>query len=378
MKALGLYLHIPFCVRKCAYCDFLSAPAGEADRISYVQALKKEIQRMGKKADKHQVDSVFFGGGTPSILEPELLEELFIQLQESFCITEEAEITLEANPGTLTEKKLSVYKKCGVNRLSIGLQSADNEELKRLGRIHTWEEFLDNYHLARDLGFMNINIDLMSALPQQTLKSYERTLDRVLQLKPEHISAYSLIIEEGTPFYEAWEEDKLSLPAEEEERQMYYLTERLLKAAGYHRYEISNYARAGFESVHNNKYWTGEEYLGMGLGASSCFEGKRMKNTESLPDYLEGIRMGQELLVENHLLTRQEKMEEFMFLGLRRMEGVSKKRFFKEFGEELLEVYGEIIKKQEKDGLVAQNEAYLWLTGRGIDVSNRVMAQYLF
>lgn len=378
MKRLGLYLHIPFCIRKCAYCDFLSAPAGEADRISYVQALKKEIQCMGKEAKEYQVDSVFFGGGTPSILEPELLEELLLQLRESFCITKEAEITLEANPGTLTEKKLVVYNKNGINRLSIGLQSADNGELKRLGRIHTWEEFLDNYRLARQLGFSNINIDLMSALPGQTRESYERTLNRVLKLKPEHISAYSLIIEKGTPFYETWEKDELLLPAEEEERQMYYLTERLLKAAGYHRYEISNYAKSGFESRHNNKYWTGEEYLGMGLGASSCFDGRRMKNTEFLPEYLEGIKMRKEIHIENHLLTRREKMEEFMFLGLRRMEGVSKERFFKEFGEELLEVYGETINKQEADGLIAQNEKQLWLTERGIDVSNRVMAEYLF
>lgn len=378
MKKLGLYLHIPFCIRKCAYCDFLSAPAGEEEQRSYVQALKKEIRYMGKQAGGYQVDTVFFGGGTPSLLREELLSELLSELRESFCLTQEAELTLEANPGTLTEKKLLAYKKGGINRLSIGLQSACNQELQRLGRIHSWEEFLENYLLARQLDFSNINVDLMSALPGQTEESYERTLQRVLELTPEHISAYSLIIEEGTPFYEEWRKGSLLLPSEEEERQMYYRTEAILKSFGYVRYEISNYARPGFESRHNNKYWTGEEYLGLGLGAASCFQGKRIKNTEYLSDYLERTKRGKSCWEEIHILSRQEKIEEFMFLGLRRMEGISKKQFLEKFGEELWAVYGQIIEKQEAAGLIAEDATHLWLTGRGIDVSNQVMAEYLF
>lgn len=383
MKKLGLYVHIPFCVQKCAYCDFLSAPSKAADRISYIQALKKEIKSFAAAAKDYEVDTVFFGGGTPSILEPELIRELMECLKESFCFIKEdaeskLEITLEANPGTLTKEKLISYRKSGINRLSMGLQSADKEELRLLGRIHTFEQFKENYKAAREAGFENISVDLMSALPGQTLKSYQTTLEKVLALEPEHISAYSLIIEEGTPFYTAWEEGKLILPEEEEERQMYYLTEELLKKAGYDRYEISNYAKKRYESRHNSKYWTGEEYLGLGLGAASYWKGSRNRNTENLADYLEKANAGESLLIESLLLTKQEKIEEFMFLGLRRMEGVSKEVFRERFGEELLSVYGEIIKEQETKGLIAQDEKRLWLTAQGIDLSNQVMAEYLF
>lgn len=384
MKKLGLYLHIPFCVKKCAYCDFLSSPAGEEEKHQYTEALKAEIRSYSGLGKEYLADSIFFGGGTPSILPAELIKELMDAVRESFSLetamdgTEAVEITMEANPGTLSRKKLEIYKSCGINRLSMGLQSADNGELERLGRIHTWETFVENYQLARECGFENINIDLMSALPGQTYDSYRETLEKVLLLKPEHISAYSLIIEEGTPFYAAGERDELLLPDEEEERKMYYLTETLLSEAGYSRYEISNYAKKGRECRHNNKYWTGEDYLGMGLGASSYLKGCRLKNTDSLKEYKKRTAACESLLMEKQVLTRQEKIEEFMFLGLRRMEGVKKDIFLKCFGEELSEVYGEIMEKQEKNGLIAQDETRVWLTKRGIDVSNQVMADYLF
>lgn len=384
MKKLGLYLHIPFCVKKCAYCDFLSAPADEAAKHSYIEALKKEIASYGKIGKEYLVDTIFFGGGTPSILEPELIKELMDAVRENFFLEtdgagkETAEITLEANPGTLTKKKLETYLSCGINRLSMGLQSADNRELKCLGRIHTWEDFLENYRQARACGFENINVDLMSALPEQTVESYRTTLEKVISLEPEHISAYSLIIEEGTPFYEAWEKERLLLPEEEEERKMYYLTKELLEKAGYHRYEISNYAKAGKESRHNNKYWMGEDYLGLGLGASSYLKGCRMKNTEALREYEEKAGSLESLVIEKQVLSRQEKMEEFMFLGLRRMEGIRKDKFLACFGEDIMGVYGNIIEEQEKNGLIAQDKVGIWLTSRGIDVSNQVMADYLF
>ncbi len=378
MKSLGIYLHIPFCVKKCAYCDFLSGPAAKEDRLRYLAALKKEINCMQGRFAEYQADTVFFGGGTPSLLEPGQIEELLEALFAAFSFGKEPELTLEANPGTLTEKKLEGYKKIGLNRLSLGLQSADTKELEALGRIHTWEEFLENYKAARKAGFRNINIDIMSALPGQTVGSYQNTLERIIALKPEHISAYSLIIEEGTPFYKAWEKGKLMLPEEETERKMYYLTEELLETAGYQRYEISNYAKPGFESRHNNKYWTGGEYLGLGLGASSCWKDCRTKNTESFEEYIKRAEEGICLTIEQQALTKQEKMEEFMFLGLRRMEGVRKNEFLERFGKELSEVYGEVVKRQENQGVIAQDGERLWLTKRGIDVSNRVMAEYLF
>lgn len=378
MGSLGIYLHIPFCVRKCAYCDFLSSPAKEKDRLCYAKALEQEIRSMRKLASGYQADTVFFGGGTPSILEPELVEGLLEALYETFSFAKAGtEISLEANPGTLTKEKLERYQKCGINRLSLGLQSANNRELKRLGRIHTWEDFLENYRMARNVGFENINVDVMSALPGQTMEGWQDTLEKVLALQPEHISAYSLIVEEGTPFYATWEKGELLLPDEETERRIYERTRELLEAEGYHRYEISNYARYGFECRHNNKYWIGEDYLGLGLGASSYIGGCRMKNTACLDEYIKKAKEGDSLLVEQQLLSKKEKMEEFMFLGLRRMEGIRKNQFLERFGEELSGVYGEIIEKQQSQGLLWQDRERLWLTKRGIDVSNVALAEYL-
>lgn len=377
MKRLGLYLHIPFCLKKCAYCDFLSAPAADEEKEDYTKVLIQEIKGLAQLAEAYRVDTVFLGGGTPSVLLPSQIQRIIEAVSVVFSVEKGAEITMEANPGTLSLEKLAAYKACGINRLSLGLQSGDNRELKKLGRVHTWEEFLDNYKGARRAGFENINIDLMSSLPGQTLDSYGKTLEKVLSLEPEHISAYSLIIEEGTDFFCQWERGELSLPEEEEDREMYYLTRRLLEKAGFFRYEISNYARKGFESRHNIKYWTGEEYLGVGLGASSYVNNCRYKNTDRLEEYKEKIKRGLSAAGEGHSLSVQEKMEEFMFLGLRLMQGVSKREFYERFGEELLVVYKDVIGQQEKQGLVVQEKGYLRLTSRGIDLSSWVMAQYL-
>ena len=277
MQKLELYIHIPFCVQKCAYCDFLSAPANDAAKAEYVDALKKEIQRYREVASSYQVSSVFVGGGTPSILSCEQMGEIFKMLRQVFTIDRDAEITIEANPGTVTEEKLEGWKQAGINRISFGLQSVNNEELKMLGRIHTYEEFRESYDMARQAGFDNINIDLISAIPGQTVKSWEHTLRTVAELHPEHISAYSLIIEEGTRFYQWYgkgqtdQEKYPPLPDEDAERQMYERTEGILEEYGFHRYEISNYAREGKECRHNLGYWSRVEYLGIGLGASSFY-----------------------------------------------------------------------------------------------------------
>lgn len=375
MKELELYIHIPYCVSKCNYCDFLSAPGSISERQVYVENLCKRICSYGKLMEGYHVVSIFLGGGTPSILEPGQTGKIFETVFDSFSVDADAEITTEMNPGTVTREKLSVYRELGINRLSIGLQSADAEELKRLGRIHTWEEFLATYREAREAGFANINVDLMSAIPGQTLASYERSLRLVTELGPEHISAYSLIIEEGTPFYDRYGEGKHAeeLPDEDTERLMYVRTKELLEAEGYHRYEISNYAKIGYECRHNLGYWDRREYLGVGAGASSLIGNIRFREPETLRDAGKVPEDRQEI----QILSAREQMEEFMFLGLRKMEGISMRRFQDCFNIDVKKVYGETIKKLCKCELLEMEGDYLKLTERGIDVSNYVMSEFL-
>lgn len=409
MKELELYLHIPFCERKCAYCDFLSAPADLPVRISYIKKLQEEIAYYGAQYGEYQVSSIFFGGGTPTILEGYQLAAILETVKEHFNITTDAEITVECNPGTLTAGKAEKLVQAGFNRLSMGLQSADDRELQLLGRIHNFAQFLESYDLARKAGFRNINVDLMSALPGQTLKSWQDTLQKVTALRPEHISAYSLIIEEGTPFYERFAEDERIreegghprlLPEEDVERQMYELTETFLHTKGYERYEISNYAKPGYECRHNCGYWTRKDYLGLGLGASSLVEHQRFQNTSELKTYLEqeyspqcegqyeriaetiqlqeetGLtQTGHHIHIET--LDKKSEMEEFMFLGLRLMAGISRQQFEKKFQVTLNSVYGEVLRKLKGEQLIEEVAGYVRLTEHGIDVSNYVLAEFL-
>ena len=409
MKELELYLHIPFCERKCAYCDFLSAPADLPVRISYIKKLQEEIAYYGAQYGEYQVSSIFFGGGTPTILEGYQLAAILETVKEHFNITTDAEITVECNPGTLTAGKAEKLVQAGFNRLSMGLQSADDRELQLLGRIHNFAQFLESYDLARKAGFRNINVDLMSALPGQTLKSWQDTLQKVTALRPEHISAYSLIIEEGTPFYERFAEDERIreegghprlLPEEDVERQMYKLTETFLHTKGYERYEISNYAKPGYECRHNCGYWTRKDYLGLGLGASSLVEHQRFQNTSDLKTYLEQEYLPQcegqhERIAEtiqlqeetgltqtgHHIhietLDKKSEMEEFMFLGLRLMAGISRQQFEKKFQVTLNSVYGEVLRKLKGEQLIEEVAGYVRLTEHGIDVSNYVLAEFL-
>lgn len=381
-KSLELYVHIPFCVRKCEYCDFLSAPAGADTQQEYVRNLLLEIEQKGVRCTDYEVTTIFFGGGTPSILKAGWIADILDAIHRNFKVRKDAEITIECNPGTLTFEKLSMYKSAGINRISVGLQSASDAELRELGRIHTYEDFLKSYDLIRKKGFSNINIDLMAALPGQTLKSYEQTLQRVLAPKPEHISAYSLIIEEGTPFYEKYEADELlrekgekpqMLPSEETERLMYERTKELLLAHGYERYEISNYARRGYACRHNIGYWRRENYLGFGLGSASLLENERFHNTTDLTDYLGGDY----LAYEQEKLDKKSQMEEFMFLGLRMTDGISTECFRQTFGLTVELVYGPVLEQQIADQLLRKEDGRIFLTERGLDVSNYVMAQFL-
>ena len=381
-KSLELYVHIPFCVRKCEYCDFLSAPAGADTQQEYVRNLLLEIEQKGVRCTDYEVTTIFFGGGTPSILKAGWIADILDAIHRNFKVRKDAEITIECNPGTLTFEKLSIYKSAGINRISVGLQSASDAELRELGRVHTYEDFLKSYDLIRKNGFSNVNVDMTAALPGQTLKSYEQTLRRVLALKPEHISAYSLIIEEGTPFYEKYEADELLrekgekpqiLPSEETERLMYERTKELLLAHGYERYEISNYARKGYACRHNVGYWRRENYLGFGLGSASLLENERFHNTTDLTDYLGGDY----LAYEQEKLDKKSQMEEFMFLGLRMTEGISTECFRQTFGLTVELVYGPVLEQQIADQLLRKEDGRIFLTERGLDVSNYVMAQFL-
>lgn len=381
-KELELYIHIPFCVKKCSYCDFLSAPATEQTREAYMAALFAEIEGRAKDYKDRIATSVFIGGGTPSLLSGDRINQLMEHIREGFTLVEDAEITMEVNPGTATAEKFTAFHAAGINRLSIGMQSAQEKELKMLGRIHDFGSFVQVYREAVEAGFTNINVDVMSGLPGQTLASYRDTLEKVLHLEPmpQHISAYSLIVEEGTPFAAMAERGELPLPEEDTERAMYEETIEVLAKYGFHRYEISNYALDGYECRHNVGYWIRRDYLGFGIGAASLIDNVRFQNGRDLNTYLAHSFACRE---EEQSLTTQEQMEETMFLGLRLVRGVSYEDFEKQYGKSPEEVYGKVIAKNVADGLLTVREEenrgrYLALTKRGLDLSNYVMAQFLF
>ena len=396
-KELELYVHIPFCVRNCAYCDFLSGQAGETEKSTYTEALLREIRSRKEAYRDYRVSTVFLGGGTPSVLTGEETARIFHALRENFYISTDAEITMEANPGTVTEEKAAAWRQCGINRLSVGLQSVDDRELKMLGRIHTFREFLDTWEIVRAEGFHNVNVDLISAIPGQTAHSWERTLRTVAELDPEHLSAYSLIIEEGTPFYERYGNGGADhdgslpmLPDEETERQIYQMTEAVLKEYGYHRYEISNYAKQGYECRHNLGYWDRKQYLGLGLGAASLVGERRFHNTADMRKYAEIF--GEDYRApaacaedgqpgpaaeEIETLLSEDQMGEFMFLGLRKTKGISCREFQENFGKSIEDVYGDQIRRFKSLGLMKKEGDRLRLTERGIDVSNSIFVEFV-
>ena len=375
----GIYIHIPFCISKCIYCDFCSAPADEDIKEQYVSALCREIRQAGieaeQKGENRTASTVFFGGGTPSILRSAQIVEIMNAVREAFRLTDDAEITMECNPGTLTKEKLRTYRYAGVNRLSIGLQSTNNRDLKNLGRIHTYEQFEESYIEARLAGFDNINVDIMSAIPGQTPEKYAENLRKVVALKTEHISAYSLIVEENTPLYDMVERTHgRILPSEEDDRRMYAMTKEILGEAGYNRYEISNYAKPGYECRHNCFYWNRTEYLGFGLAAASLSGNRRYTNTSDMAFYLANPIHNR---AEEQILTVEDEMEEYMFLGLRMTKGVDKTEFARLFGKNYDEVYGDITRRHIEQGLMAAEGSRLYLTDIGIDISNTVMADYI-
>ncbi len=377
-KDLGLYLHIPFCIQKCGYCDFLSAPAGREEREAYVQALEKEIRSYGDFAKGYRVSTVFVGGGTPSCLEAPQTERIFQAVRDTFDIERMPEISMEMNPGTVTPEKLQTYKNCGINRLSMGLQSVRDSNLKLLGRIHTYEAFLESYHLAREAGFQNINVDLISSLPGQTEASWREELKTTAELSPEHISVYQLILEEGTPFYEKYAGHPELLPDEETSRAIYEVTAEVLAAYGFRQYEISNYAKEGRECRHNLKYWERGDYLGLGLGAASMVRNIRMSNTGDMKTYLEKCGEPKTMRTDVQFLEEPQQMEEFMFLGLRKTRGISKKEFRRVFGRDIELVYEKALEKLLSNGMLLEKKDRLYLSKEGVLLSNAVLSEFLF
>lgn len=380
-KSLELYIHIPFCIKKCEYCDFLSAPQTKEVREAYVKALITEIRAAAAEyttngipvSEEYLVTSIFLGGGTPSVLEGEQIGRILDMCRNCFVFADQVETTIEANPGTVDSHKLKCYLDAGINRISFGCQSADEKELKILGRIHTWQEFLDNYQLAKQVGFHNINVDLMSGLPGQTMERWESSLRKVASCNPQHISAYSLIVEEGTPFYEK----QLELPDEETERMMYERTWEILKEYGYEQYEISNYAKPGYECRHNIGYWDGTEYLGLGLGSASLMANRRFSNTRDLTEYLQKSSRPDEIRELSETLSVQDRMDEFMILGMRMTQGVSENVFFARFGMKMMDIYGPVIEKYKKMGFLSHKNGHVSFTREGISVSNPILADFL-
>ncbi|KEI00976.1 coproporphyrinogen III oxidase [Clostridium botulinum] len=369
---ISLYIHIPFCKQKCLYCDFTSYCGKESQMLAYAKALSREIDNIKHK----KIKTIFIGGGTPTYLSLEgwnILKKSIDKLQKS----DDLEFTVESNPKTFDKEKLKILKVMGVNRISIGLQAWQDKHLKALGRIHTREEFLKSYKMAREVGFKNINIDLMFGIPNQSFDEWKETLNEITKLNPEHLSCYSLIIEEGTPFYNLYENDKINLPSEELERKMYWYTLKFLKEKGYNQYEISNFSKENKECRHNLVYWNLNEYIGCGVSAHSYSEGYRYRNSDKIEEYIKLIENNQSPIVEKIKNSLKSDIEEFIFMGLRKIKGISLEEFNKRFKKSIYELYSDVICKHKTEGLLLERNGYLFLSDKGVEVSNYIMSDFI-
>lgn len=381
LNELGIYIHIPFCKQKCYYCDFVSYSNKCSEVKEYIESLKKEIEEFD--FSNYKVTSIYIGGGTPSYIDSiyivEILSELKEKLKCNLIEFKDIEITIEVNPGTVDTKKLNDYKKSGINRLSIGLQSTKNDILKKIGRIHTYQEFLEIYKLARETGFKNINIDLMIGIPGQKIGDLKNTLQDIIKLEPEHISVYSLIIEENTPIEKMLENGEIKLPDEDLERNMYWYVKNTLELNGYNHYEISNFAKLGKESKHNLNCWNQEEYIGFGVAAHSYLNGIRFSNTINVEEYiqhLENNRKEENIQIEENQ-SLEDKKNEFMMLGFRKIQGVDIARFKEKFIDNPIFLYREKLNKLVEEGLIEIDLNHIKLTNKGIDLANLVFEEFV-
>ena len=375
MRYLGLYIHIPFCKKKCDYCDFISYCDKQNLVEEYIKKLKEEIKKE-LNSKEYRIKTVYIGGGTPSSIESKYIVDVLNLIKEKYSL-ENLEVTIEVNPGTVTEEKLLDYKLSGINRLSIGLQETNNELLKQIGRMHTYEEFLETYNLARKVGFKNINVDLMIGLPVQTVEDVQRDLERIIELDPEHISVYSLIVEEGTKIKQKINSKELYLPSEELERKMYWKVKEELENGGYVHYEISNFAKKGYESKHNLSCWNQEEYIGFGLAAHSYIDNKRYSNIENLEKYIGGADDPVRPQTIHEIQTKEDKMKEYMLLGLRKIEGVRISDFKNKFIDNPIYLYRESLNKLVIQELVEIDIDNIKLTNKGIDLANLVWEEFV-
>ena len=379
MKKIGVYIHIPFCKQKCYYCDFISYANKEQYFDKYVQALIAEMSSFLDNNDV-EIETIYIGGGTPSIIDAKYIEKVMAKLQEKDALITAKEITIEVNPGTVTEEKLKTYKKIGINRLSIGLQSTDNNILNTIGRIHSYEDFLNTYKLARNQGFGNINVDLMIGLPNQKISDIKSSLEEITELKPEHISVYSLIVEENTPIEKMLNIGKLELPDEELERNMYWYVKNVLELNGYKHYEISNFAKEGYESKHNLDCWNQKEYIGFGVAAHSYIDDVRFGNTGSIEEYWKNCENGE--FEKNRIIDEVEKdvfsrEQEFMLIGLRKIDGVFIQDFKNKFGDNPIFIFKDELSKLVDEGLVVVDFDSIRLTNKGLDLANLVWEEFV-
>ena len=374
-KEMGIYVHIPFCKKKCDYCDFISFSNKNSKMQEYIEAVLKEIEL---QKIKKQITTIYIGGGTPSYIDSKYIEEILSEICKK-NVADNAEITIEVNPGTVTLEKLKDYKMAGINRLSIGLQTTNDELLKQIGRIHNTEQFLETYKMAREVGFKNINVDLMLGLPNQRIKDLKDSLEKIIQLQPEHISVYSLIVEEGTPIANKIESGELELPEEELERNMYWYVKNTLELNGYKHYEISNFAKKGFESKHNMNCWNQEEYIGIGIAAHSYRDITRYSNTENMSEYIKNVQNNK--LERNRIIHEIQKEDdtkkEYMLLGLRKIEGISIRKFKEKFGDNPIYLYRNELKKLSDENLINIDEDNIRLTNKGIDLANLVWEEFV-
>lgn len=373
MKELGIYVHIPFCIKKCKYCDFASFVCDKDMQDKYTDYIVKEINNIKDKTENYIVNSVFFGGGTPSLLSSLNMQRIITAIRANFYFDKDAEISLECNPRTANFGKLKNYRKLGFNRISIGVQSLDDDILRKIGRVHNSKDFLECYSAVKLAGFENINYDLMFALPDQTFESFKNTCDTLIKLKPEHISCYSLILEENTPLFK--EKDFYNFADEDENRKMYEYVKNLFESNGYEQYEISNFAKCGYECKHNLKYWEMKEYIGFGSSASSFFENCRHTNPDSLEKYFEFIENYKYPFTETE--DKKDLMSEFMFLGLRKIKGINDKDFKELFNESFFDIYKKEIEKHINNGLLIKEEENIRLSPKGLDLANYVMSDFV-
>lgn len=373
MKEIGVYIHIPFCKQKCKYCDFVSFADKEELQKEYINSLKLEIEKWKNTNKDYIIKTIYIGGGTPSYIDSKYIEELINLVGRA------PSITIEVNPGTVTKEKLLDYKNAGINRLSVGLQSTNNELLKQIGRIHNYEDFLQTYNLARESGFYNINVDLMIGLPNQRIKDIKDSLERICKLNPEHISVYSLIVEEGTPMQKLIDTGYLVLPEEETERQMYWYVKNFLELNGYKHYEISNFAKPGFESEHNLDCWNQKEYIGFGVAAYSYLDGKRFGNISNLELYIQNCKNDEfkKNIILEEIQDKNQMMNEYIILGLRKIGGISIKNFENKFNENPIMLYKDEFEKLYEEGLIIIDGDNIRLSNKGLDLANLVWEEFV-